>query len=91
MNDHHLKVQFNNTIEDVVQPQAQAHTFDSRYCTLHTDRASSKLSQVADRHQRRLKNRINVILGEDTKSSSDQFSGRKSLVDLYDNSLNLVL
>ena len=63
MNDHHLKVQFNNTIEEVVQPQANTHEMESRYCTINTDRACSKIEKAVDRHQRRLKKRVNVIVG----------------------------
>jgi hypothetical protein len=61
---------------------------DSPYCTIHTDRTGSKVSEAVDRHQRRLRKRINVMLGD--SGSEEQSSGRKSLVDLYDKSMNLV-
>jgi hypothetical protein len=61
MNSHHLKAQFNNTIEEAVQPQAQARQFDSRYCTIQTDRTSSKMEQATEGHQRRLKKHIDLL------------------------------
>jgi hypothetical protein len=60
---------------------------DSRYCTINTDRACLKVEKAVDRHQRRLKKRINVIIGDEA-TKDIILSGRKSLVDLYDKSLN---
>lgn len=43
MNDHHLKVQFNNVIEEATLPQGRIQDFDQRYSTIHTDRTGSKI------------------------------------------------
>jgi hypothetical protein len=87
LQDHHNKVQFCNTIEQAALPHAQTNLLPAPYATI-TPTTVPPTDKAIDRHQRRLRKRVNALLGPTEDGSS---SGRKSLVELYDKSLNLLL
>jgi hypothetical protein len=87
LQDHHYKVQFNSEIDVVASPQATVHQLPTRYATLQ----NGKLERTIEKHQRRLEKRVeNLVKEGETVAFDRMHSGRKSLVELYDKSLNLL-
>jgi hypothetical protein len=75
----------------VASTQAQVKAMTGRYSTLNPDRSDSVGLQLV-RQKKEFEKKIRHLFDDNEKPAKSEggFFGRKSLVDLYDNSMKLV-